>query len=406
MNLHQGLLRAGIPSRMLTPDAPEIPDPSILPFNFPADSVERLRKFWRVSIDRRLRQRGRKQKTVEVAFSGATSIYGSGMDRHLPDAGIYHLHWVSEFVDYRILPRLQQRAPIVWTLHDMNPFTGGCHGSFDCKAYTSGCTDCPQLSVQNHLPQSFAQQTLNLKQRVFAELDPTRIRFVALSSWIQKEANRSVLLKDFETILSPNGVDYTVFCPLDKQEAKKQLGIPTDKTVILLCAASLDDKYKGIPYALEAIRKIPHSENLLVMTVGNGSVSQTLEAHGIQVIELGSLNNNAEMAKAYNAADIAVVSSIQDNFPSVVLEAMACELPVVAFATGGIPDMIRHRETGLLAPTGDVVQLTESIMALVQNPELRAPMGREARARVRKHFTPEQQTSKMADIYRELLQIP
>ena len=325
------------------------------------------------------------------------------MDRRLPDADLYHLHWIAEFVDYRALLYLQQRAPIIWTLHDINPFTGGCHFAFDCDAFASRCTDCPQLSVQNHHSQSHAKQIWDLKNSIFQRLNPKRIKFIAPSSWIQKEANRSMLLRRFETMLVPNGVDHTRFHPLDKLEVKKSGCVPTDKTVIMLCAVNLNDKFKGISYAIQAIKELPHPERFCVITVGNGSVSQMFENHEIQVIELGSIKEESEMNRAYNAADLLVISSVQDNLPNVVLEAMACALPVVAFATGGIPDMVQHDVTGFLVSTGDTQQLTQSIQTLADHPDTQKKMGHEARALVEKTFTLSRQASRISEVYEDLL---
>ena len=402
LRLNKALLEAGIQSRILTPAVPSSLSDSVVPVSLPTDLIERLIKFWKVSIDRRLRQRGKEQKTVEVAFSGTNSIYGSKMYHHFPTADIYHLHWVAEFIDYRILPRLQQRAPIVWTLHDLNPFTGGCHFAFGCNAYTSECSDCPQLSIQNHHPQIYAKRNWDQKRRIFKILDPRRIKFVAPSRWIKKEANRSALLRGFDTILIPNGVDHTLFHPTDKLEAKKHFGVPDDKTVIMLCAVSLDDKFKGISYALDAIKTLPPTDSFCVMTVGNGSVSRDFENRGVQVIDLGNIDDEKEMNGIYNAADMLVVSSIQDNLPNVVLEAMACALPVVAFTTGGIPDLIRHNETGLLVPTGDIPLLSESIQSLIENRDLRTRLGQQARIMIEKTFTLSKQASSVSKVYEEL----
>lgn len=311
---------------------------------------------------------------------------------------ILHLHWVANLFDYAsFFSSIPDELPIVWTLHDMNAFTGGCHYSGDCQKYVSGCQNCPQLARPGE--QDMARHTFRSKQIAFAEKN---LHIVAPSRWIENEARRSELLKGSRSIQTiPYGLDTTKFTPVNKLLARRQLGLPADSVVIAFGADVVDNRRKGVLQLLAALSLIPH-DNVIGLYFGSG----TLPAVNLRLPEmraLGFVKEPAQLAATYSAADLFVIPSLEDNLPLTGLEAMACGTPVVGFAAGGIADYVRPGETGLLAKVGDSQDLAAKIKWMLDRRHDLLRMGKQARTLVEREFNQITQTQRHIELYRSLL---
>jgi glycosyltransferase involved in cell wall biosynthesis len=313
---------------------------------------------------------------------------------------VIHLHWISYFADYPSFFRsIPNHVPLVWTLHDMNAFTGGCHYANQCSQFRRGCGDCPQ--VVNRGPRDVSMHSFETKRRT---LRNKQIHVVTPSHWLKNLAQQSAIWPkqtSFETIAY--GLDLEQFQPISKPDAKRQLGLDPDKVLIGFGAEDIHNKRKGSHHLLAALRRMESRAKSASQTsvecllFGSGKI---LDQTGLpRMHQLGYVDSLARQNLVYAAADVVVVPSREDNQPQVGLEAMACGTPVVGFDAGGIPEYVREGSTGLLAPLGDEEQLAQKISWLVEHESARLEMGRCARQMMEKEFEAGKQTQKYLQLY-------
>jgi len=315
---------------------------------------------------------------------------------HMPS--ILQLHWIYEFLDHpSFFASVPDTLPIVWTLHDMTPFTGGCNYNWDCQHFKDVCHDCPQLN--NKSSNDFASECFEIKLNAIKNKN---IHVVANSKWIENEARQSKILsnvKSFRTI--HYGLDLSIFKPKEKNIAREELCIDTSKTIISFGAVNLSNKRKGMMEFISAIQELENKENILLLSFGAGEIRQKIS--GVEIKHTGYKNSPAALSTIYSASDIFVIPSLQEAFGQTSLEAMACGTPVVGFNVGGIPDMIISKKSGLLATQGNSDDLAEQIRWLVNHPAERSIMGRNARELVEKEFSLTKQAKSYISLYESIL---
>ena len=307
----------------------------------------RLRAYWTAQDFRRYRNT---RPSGYDQFSHDRNEYTSTLVSQIPPCDVLNLHWVSGLVDCTaFFSRIPQSKPVVWTLHDMNPFTGGCHYDMGCPRYLNHCGACPQLgSRQEH---DLSHQIWLRKRSAFSRVDPSRLRIVTPSKWLGEEAKRSPIFGRFPVSVIPYGLNVADFAPRDKATVREFLGIPRNANVVLFVAEGIDNKRKGFALLTEALaactRTVP---NLMLVSLGN---RQPDLRQNIPWLHLGSVSNDRILSMVYSAADLFAICSLQDNLPNTVLEAMACGTPVVGVGVGGISDMVRHGVNGLTVQSAD-----------------------------------------------------
>jgi glycosyltransferase involved in cell wall biosynthesis len=315
---------------------------------------------------------------------------------HMPN--ILQLHWIYEFLDHpSFFASVPDTLPIVWTLHDMTPFTGGCNYNWNCQHFKTVCHDCPQLNINSS--NDFARKCFEVKRYAIKNKN---IHVVANSTLIESEARQSPIfsnVKSFQTI--HYGLDIGIFKPKEKTAARKELNIESNKTILSFGAVSLSNKRKGMKEFISAIRKLENKEHILVLTFGGGEKIQKIP--GVEIINAGYQNSPEALSTIYSASDVFVIPSLQEAFGQTSLEAMACGTPVVGFNTGGISDMIIPGETGLMAKTGDSEDLAKKIQWMVSHPIERSAMGKKARKLVEEEFTLEKQAESYLSLYKNIL---
>jgi glycosyltransferase involved in cell wall biosynthesis len=268
-------------------------------------------------------------------------------------------------------PSVPARVPVVWTIHDMNPFTGGCHYDLECGRYVDGCGRCPALGSER--VRDLSRAILRRKIQALHDVDPARLHVVTPSRWLQGEAARArPTLGRFSMSVIPNGLDLDVFAPRDRTVARQLLGLPPDARIVLFVADSLDNSRKGPALVAQALRDLEKVDRLLVISAGRGV---PVLGEGVPHTHLGFVGNDRLLSLVYSAADLLVLASLQDNLPNTALESLACGTPVVGFAVGGIPDAVQHGVTGLLAAPRDVGGLRAALVEGLQDPARRARMG-------------------------------
>lgn len=398
--LHLGLQRLGHRSTMLV-KRKHSADDLVTAFR-PSSRLDRrlLRSFRRRFLKIQLGRYRREGALKRERFSDDRSVFGSELVYALPACDLVNLHWTAGFVDFRaVLPALARRCPVVWTLHDMNVFTGGCHYAWGCDSYTRQCGQCPHLSSSSK--KDLSRTIWGRKRAAFNNVPEDRIHIVAVCRWLGGEAGRSSLLRDFPISMIHNGLDTESFAPRDQAACRANLGVPRDASVILFAAETTQAPRKGFPVLLEALNQIADTANLFLLTVGAGHPevpSRVRHRH------LGFVAEDGSLAEVYSAADFFVIPSLQEALAQTALEAMACGTPVIGFAIGGIPDMVIPEVTGYLVKTTNAAALAAAIEAALENRPRRSQMSANCRRMVTERYTIEAQAHAYEAVYRQLLE--
>jgi glycosyltransferase involved in cell wall biosynthesis len=324
------------------------------------------------------------------------------------EADVIHLHNLhGRYFDYRVLRRWSRSHPVVWTLHDMWAFTGHCAYSFDCERWREGCGPCPLFDPRNRgldeIPQPPWDNTGAEWRRKHALYGATPLAVVAPSRWLLELAKQSVLARHPGTSFHhvPHGVDTDVYRPVPPDHARDVLRLRRDGSILLFSAASLGQERKGLRYLVEALRgPALRDRDLQVLMLGP---TNDLDGALPQARWLGPISDEHLQAVAYSAADLVVVPSLADNQPLTALEAMACGTPVAATKVGGLPELVRDRETGVLFPPRDSGALEASVAQLLDDPQLRRRLSDGARQLVLAHHRLEEQADAYREIYRQRL---
>ncbi len=277
----------------------------------------------------------------------------------LDDFDILHFHWVAGMLDPSLDMEYLKGKKIVWTLHDMNAFTGGCHYSNGCRKFEKMCGACPELGSTKERDLAF--DTWRARMGTYRELD---IHVVTPSAWLAKEAQKSALLGKFPIHVIANAHPLQVYKPLPREQLRAQLGLKPDSLALLFASQSLTNTRKGGMYLVNVLQILAQTslkDRITVYMLGNNAAPE-FKNTGVKVECLGHINDDAYMAALYNVSDALILPSLEDNFPNVICEALACGTPVVAFANGGISEMIRHEETGYLVPSKNVEELVQGIL--------------------------------------------
>ena len=290
-------------------------------------------------------------------------IANSGTDitrlREFQEADVVHLHWVNQgMLSLKDIDRiLRSGKRVVWTMHDIWPATALCHYTRGCQQFHSQCADCPLLPGS-----PLARRVWQQKARM---LSGQQVAFVACSEWLAAEARKSALLQGQQIVSIPNAIDTHLFRPIDKIKARRQLGLPAEGRVILFVSQRVTDPRKGITYLVEAVRLLvgqhPDWQQTTAIAILGGHAEEIAGALPLKTFPLGYVNDPGRIVEVYNAADVFVLPSLEDNLPNTLMEAMACGVPCVGFRTGGIPEMIEHLKTGYVAELQQSADLARGI---------------------------------------------
>jgi len=317
------------------------------------------------------------------------------------DVDVVNIHWAANgflrIEDLRFVTK-----PIVWTLHDMHPFTGGCHYSAGCRGFESDCRNCPILGPL--LPILDASWVHRRKRKYY----PRIAAVIAPSRWLTRCAEASSIFRgsSFHTI--PNSVDIKTFSPGSKPQARRALGIdPEAKFVALFGASNADkDKRKGIHLlrdALEIFSTHSSSDGFQLLVFGNERPRLDIVS-SFSITTLGHIQDDARLALAYQAADIFVLPSLEDNLPNTMLEAMACALPCVANSVGGMPDLIVDGVNGFLNRSNSAEGLAKEIVRAIGFGPRLLDLGLNARKTIMQECTATKQALAYSEVFRTCVQ--
>lgn len=406
--LHDGLVRAGVESRFWhgsdkanqvddprfaeLPTIPRVTNPLLKPIFKHWDKLarRRARKDWRKHLEQR-------PEGFEV-FSPSQLFKESYANLSKMNCDLVHLHWVAFLVDYpSFFASLPARMPIVWTLHDQAPFTGGCHYASGCDRFRSGCGQCPQ--VAQSCEDDASKYGWDIKRKA---LRGHKVHVITPSHWLGKVAQQSPMwpsATQFSVI--PYGLDLDIHRPVDRQLVRREFGIGSNEFTFVFGAEDIANRRKGMPHLAKALEKLEPQSNWHALVFGDGQLPAL--PSWLQVHRLGYVRDDQRKVACLSAGDVFVLPSLEDNQPQTGLEALACGTPVVAFDSGGIPEYVKEGETGWLAAVGNVVDLAKQLKTAADSKDYRESLRSRSRKYMEREFPLDLQATRMLDLYRELL---
>jgi glycosyltransferase involved in cell wall biosynthesis len=391
--LHQGLQSLGVDSQILVREK-LTQDPTVIPLRSPWTKLgPRMNRLAYLPYSRR--------RTDLFCSQWFPDRIAPALRRQAPD--LVQLHWVTNgFMRIETLARLAR--PLVWTLHDLWPFTGGCHYpvSLDrdrfCDRYNQGCGVCPALGSTKQ--SDLSARTWQRKARAWARLD---LHLVAPSQWLAHIAQSHPLLGRYPLHTIPHGLNLNCFTPQARPWACQQLNLPSNTFLIGFGAlGGVEDDRKGFDLLRAALAILAQRENrpsIALVVLGSDKAPADLP---YPVYPLGVIHRDEDLAMAYSALDVMVVPSRQETFGQMVSESLACGTPVVAFKAHAMPDLILHQQNGYLAQAFDAQDLAQGLDWIMASAARSTQLRQAARQQALEHFNETLQAERYLNLYRRI----
>ena len=340
-------------------------------------------------------------------FAIDTGRYGNDVTElpEFKEADVIHLHWTNQaMLSLKDLEKiLQSGKHIVWTMHDMWPFTGICHHSDTCTNWLNSCGMCRLLKRPYKKDMSY--ETFQKKLRIYAK---GRIDFVACSDWLKGLAVQSPLLKGHRVCSIPNPIDTNFYVPAgsentpSRNDIRHSLGFPTDKYLMLFSAYKVTDVNKGIDYLIESITLLcqehPELKDKMALVLTGRESETLLNDFAIPVYSMGYINDEMNMLRIYQAVDLMMMPTLMDNLPNTVAESMSCGTPCVAFKVGGLPQMIDHNINGYLSEYCNSLDFARGMAQLLTSPNY-AALCRNARSKAVQSYSEKNVADRFITLY-------
>ena len=312
----------------------------------------------------RLPELGRKRICSDAQAAKRLATEAAGAYPDLIIAGnIHNARWPVPFLE----ALRSCGAPVIAYMHDCHFATGRCAYAGPCKLYQSGCDEtCPTAHQYPSLAPELIHDAWLARRRVFGKKG---LPLAVNSHWTKRFAHEAI--PDGRIDVVHYGVDTDVFSPGDKAEARRRLGIPEDRLVILGGAVNLQDERKGGVHLEKLLEHFGNRVHGIVLGANSDGISG---AHAI-----GLVSRQRTIRLIFRAADIFVNTSIEEAFGQMMLEAAACGLPIVAFDTGGVSDIAREGINSHLASVGNTEELIKATEFFVRDAAARERFGHEGR---------------------------
>ncbi|MFU8884463.1 MAG: glycosyltransferase [Cyanobacteriota bacterium] len=343
----------------------------------------------------------------------ATGLGAELQQRHRQgQADLVHLHWLGDgtlsIEEIGSLP-----MPLVWTLHDQWAFCGAEHYTSPPLPGETASSDERFAAGYSRASRPAHEAGPDLNRRTWLRKRRTwrrPIHIVCPSHWLADCARRSTLMGDWPITVIPNPIDLDVWAPCDHAQSRALLGLPAARPLVLFGAmGGSADPRKGADLLLEALQRLRSQvagtplEQLELVVFGQSRPAQPPDL-GFPIHYSGHLHDDLSLRLLYAAADVFVIPSRQDNLPNTGLEAHACGTPVVAFATGGLVDIVDPQITGALAQPFDPLSLAAAIRWVLEDPQRRRQLGTAARQRAERLWDPARVAGQYGEVYGQELE--
>lgn len=393
--LHQSLIKHQKIDSVMYVNRSTTLDPTVI---VPGGKVSRFFKEIRPRLARLVDPLYRNLDQGKLSVSLLNSAWPTFLNQ--TDADIIHLHWpMNEMMSVKDLSRI--RKPVVWTLHDMWAFCGSEHYSAD-ERYKEGYFRSNRPTEESGL--DLNRWTWSRKKRHWKK--PFHI--VAPSQWMADCARESKLMNQWPVYVIPNPIDTEFWKPADKQISRELLNLPQDKKLILFGAfGGTKDKRKGFDLLLDALSALKmEKKNLALAVIGSKGTGENDPGLNYETFHLGHFYDDLSLKIAYNAADLVLLPSRQDNLPNMAVESISCGVPVAAFDVCGIPDIIEHKVNGWLANPFDTEELARGIEWILGDPEVSHRLSNQARKKALSAYSYSSVSKQIYALYRAILSDP
>jgi len=347
--------------------------------------------------DGTIREYHLRQKKVGIPELIPFELPGLLTSQDILDYDLLHFHDLSSAISPLTLIGLAQLRPVLWTIHDCSPFTGGCLYPMECTRFRENCGKCPQIGTW---PIDTKIDLTPMLRWVKARVHQSGVRCVTPSSWMSELAFSSGMFRTAPEVVS-NGVDTDLYWAHPKAEIRRELGLPEDRRIIMISAGHLSDARKGAVYAARAVQSI-RDQNPFLILLGANDDQFRRAVDGIDCHSPGYIGDPAVLAKYYSAADLMLFCSLADNQPLTLLESLASGTPVVGFAVGGIPGIIPQDECGFLVPEKHETALAVALRYAFEGDRL-SRWSQNARSRAVSTYSHQQFYENHVDLYRRIL---
>lgn len=331
---------------------------------------------------------------------------GADLLRHrlLTSSDIIHLHWPTwGITPNTIAAWLDEGRSVFWTLHDCWPMTGGCHYPAGCEQYRTACMKCPQLKHDHGLvANGFAEKLFSYQER-------GSLSILAPSEWMARVARQSAILRGRAITVVKNPVELNVFAPLsNRQELRSAFGVKPEDLLIIFCTADLVERRKGVRFLVEAMRELMATGELSSVLSSGGHVhiatlgksADLVEFPGVVPITFGTIDSDAVMADVLGIADVTCVPSLEDNYPNVIIESLACGTPCIITPVGGMTEMVSDGRTGVVvSEAGSVSAFKDGILRFAREYHGRQEMRERCRATVERDNSPQIIGEQLKNLY-------
>jgi glycosyltransferase involved in cell wall biosynthesis len=389
--LHKSLLTQNIDTQMLVLDKSS-GDFSVLG---PTSKIEKVLNKLKSTLDS-IPLKFYKDKTptyFSTSWLPSISIINK-INKLKPD--VVHLHWINGGM-IKIEDLKKIKAPIVWSLHDMWTFTGGCHYNETCDKFKRSCGNC--LVLGSNKSKDLSNRIFHRKLKTFNKIK--NLTIVGLSQWLADSAKNSYLLKDSKVVNLPNPIDTKIYKPIDKIHSRDIWNLPQNKKLILFGAmGATSDPRKGFRELSLALESINDPD--IVFVIFGASTPENPPVLGCKTHYIGSLSDDVSLTTLYSAVDVMIVPSLQENLSNAIMESLSCGTPVVGFNIGGNSDLIDHKKNGYLAKPLDNKDLANGIQWILNNTKY-DEICSEARAKVLTNFKSEIVAKKYIQLYERVL---
>ncbi len=331
-------------------------------------------------------------------YSLPTSRYDITENKYYKEVDIINLHWVANFLDYPSFFK-KNNKPLVWTLHDQNPFSGGDH--YQNLIYGISQDGKPIQRIYSDKELEEEAKHIQTKKKGLENIE--NIHIVSPSKWLLESSQNSALFKNYTHHHIPNGFPTDIFQLYNQEFCRKVLNLPKDKLIILFVSEGIHNQRKGFMYLQKSLENIlsisTNKDNICLCAIGAGNISLQLVDN---IVSLGSIQDERIMALAYAAADLFVIPSLVDNLPNTMIESMLCGTPVIGFPIGGIPDAIENNQNGYLCEEIGVNSLEAAITKFIDNPSFfdTQKIAKEAKEK----YSLEVQAKKYIELYHSILE--
>ncbi|MEM9014181.1 MAG: glycosyltransferase [Pseudomonadota bacterium] len=351
-NVHRALLKADASSRLVYRN--QVANSEDIP------CVEQKSEAPRILGDHTQPQ-GWFQRSGYTIFSVDTDGIGkTALDNLIADCDVINLHWYARFLSNNDITYLTRSGkPVVFTIRDMHPLTGGCHFFHNCDNWQTDCYPCPQFRPE-HI--ALPRDTLAKKR---SDWDLENVTIVTLSEHTRAIVKQSPLFGTCRIEKIPNPIDPNIFRPADRIGAREQFNIPADKKVIAY-VPSFNSTVKGareFELVLQRLARDVSADSLVVLCAGRRQIELNCP---FEVHQAGYIAARKDLAAFYSAADVTVVPSLEETFSNTTAESIACGTPVAGFQTGAIAELAMGAR-GSSAPVGDIPALAAAVMSILDS---------------------------------------